>query len=201
MVCLMRLAREESGGLSVGSSGGGGMADAPVIAESDIALIHGSGLTSGQFHDFAHRVRREAGDKPVVCKRGFALPYAAGCGAGGSISWGYYNNYTKQIPPADYGVTPGEDLFFARRMARAVGIELPALPREEQFALQTCDNWSRAHGLRAVRLAAEYPERIAYVDFFRNGQKRSAATTSPSIWTARPPGCASCTPSRRAGRS
>jgi hypothetical protein len=40
------------------------------------------------------------------------------------FSWGYYNNITKQEPPADWSITPGEDTFFALRMAMALGIDV-----------------------------------------------------------------------------
>ena len=86
-------------------------------------------------------------------------------------SWGYYNNYTKQIPPAEHGILPGEDLYFARRIARAVGIPVEDLPFEDQFYLQGLEDWTEFHGKRAIRLAAEFPEEVDYVDFYLNGKK------------------------------
>ena len=39
-------------------------------------------------------------------------------------------------PPADWGVTKGEDTCFAHRMAEGIGIKVPKLPKEDQYYLQ-----------------------------------------------------------------
>jgi len=169
MAHLIRIAREVSGGMPVGSSGGGGMADREVVEESDVVFVHGNGLSRGEYYDFIRKVQGWAGDKPVICNEDSPCVSRMGIGLETYTSWGYYNNYTKQIPPADYGVTPGEDFFFARRMARAVGIPLPQIPFADGFYLQGLEGWSSFHGKRVIRLAAEFPETIDYVDFYCNG--------------------------------
>ena len=171
MAQLIQIAREHSGGLPVGSSGGGGMADREVIEESDVAIIHGNGLTRGEYYDFLNRVKEWAGDKPILCNEDSPCCSRVGVGLETYTSWGYYNNFTKQIPPADYKVTPGEDLYFARRVAGAVGIPVEKLPLEDQFYLQGLEPWSSFNGKRAIRLAAEFPESVDYVDFYLNGKK------------------------------
>lgn len=171
MAQLIKIAREYSGGMLIGSSGGGGMADKEVVQESDVVIIHGNGQSRGEYYDFLHRVKNWAGNKPVICNEDSPCCTRVDVGLETYTSWGYYNNYTKQIPPADYGVTPGEDLFFARRIARAVGIPVDDLPLEEQFYLQGLEEWSSFHGRRVIRLAAEFPEKINYVDFYLNGEK------------------------------
>ena len=168
---LIKIAREESGGMLVGSSGGGGMADKETVEESDVVIVHGNGQSRGQYYDFLRKVRGWAGNKPILCNEDSPCCTRVDVALEEGTSWGYYNNYTKQIPPPDYSVTPGEDLFFARRIARAVGIELKELPEEDQFYLQGLEDWTSFHGKRAIRLAAEFPENVDYVDFYLNGEK------------------------------
>ena len=171
MAVLIKAARKYSGGMFVGSSGGGGMADREVVEESDVVIIHGNGLTRGEYYDFINRVKQWSVSKPILCNEDSPCCTRVDIGLETYTSWGYYNNFTKQIPPADYGVTPGEDLYFARRIARAVGIPVDELPFEEQFYLQGLEDWTEFHGKRAVRLAAEFPETVDYVDFYLNGKK------------------------------
>ena len=77
---------------------------------------------------------------------------------------------TKQEPPADWGVTKGEDTFFAHRMAEGIGIKVPKLPKEDQYYLQGLEpDWSYK-GQRWIRLASLYPETISQVDFYCNGK-------------------------------
>lgn len=167
---LIRIAREASGGMLTGASGGGGMFDQEVIEESDVVIVHGNGLSRGSYYGFLRKVRSLADGKPILCNEDSPCCTRVDVSLELGISWGYYNNFTKQIPPADYGITPGEDLFFARRIARAVGIPLEELPFEEQFYLQGLEDLTSFHGKRVVRLAAEFPETVNYVDFYLNGE-------------------------------
>ncbi len=169
---LIDLARTESGGMLTASSGGGGTVDSQVADAGDFVLVHGNGLTRGQYYDFLKRAIRLAKGKPVLCNEDSPCCTRVDVALMTGTSWGYYNNYTKQIPPCFFGVTPGEDLFFARRMARAVGIPVKELLREEQFVLQGLrPEEAFGGGLRALRLAAEYPEQVDRVEFYRNGAK------------------------------
>lgn len=189
---LLQIAREASGGLLVGSSGGGGMADREVAEESDVVIVHGNGLSRGAYYDFLRKVRGWASDKPILCNEDSPCCTRVDVAMELGTSWGYYNNYTKQIPPADHGVTPGEDLYFARRVARAVGIPVAELPLEEQFVLQGLEANTDFHGMRAVRLAAEFPELVDYVDFYLNGEKLYRSYDEPfyldreTTWLATP---------------
>ena len=171
MAMLIKIAREESGGMLTGCSGGGVMADREVIEESDVAIVHGNGASRGGYYEFLRTIRSWAGGKPILCNEDAPCCTRVDVALELGTSWGYFNNYTKQIPPADYGVLPGEDLFFARRVARAVGIPVEELPFEERFYLQGLEDWTEFSGLRAIRLAAERPEEIDYVDFLLNGEK------------------------------
>jgi len=138
------------------------------------------------------KVKSWAKGKPVLCNEDSPCCSRVEVGLETRTSWGYYNNYTKQIPPADYGVTEGEDLFFARRMARAVGIPMAELLLEDQFYLQGLEDWTSFHGKRVVRLAAEFPERIDHVTFCRNGVRLYRSYDEPfylyreQTWLAEP---------------
>ena len=167
---LIDLAREESGGLPVGSSGGGGYINQEVAAVSDVILIHGNGQTRQGLYNMISQLQEWEPEKPVVCNEDSQaigqLQVAYQTGA----SWGYYNNMTKQEPPADWGITRGEDTFFAYRMARGLGLETPELSQREQYYLQGLEADMKYEGRRWLRLASLYPETIDYVDFYREGE-------------------------------
>ncbi len=133
---LINLVREESGGMLVGSSGGGGLIDEDVVKASDVVLVHGKGLTRGEYYDFLMKVKQIAPDKPILCNEDSPCISRLEIAKLTHTSWGHYDNFTKQEPPCDWGITKGQDYFFARRMAKAIGIKLPQLPLEQQFYLQ-----------------------------------------------------------------
>jgi len=166
---LIELVREESGGMLVGSSGGGGLVDQEVVDASDVVLIHGNGLTRGEYYDFVLQVQKMAPNKPILCNEDSPCISRIDIAHLTHTSWGHYDNFTKQEPPCDWGITKGQDFFFARRMARVLGIELEELCLEDQFYLQGLEPNTSWNGRRWIRLAAEYPEKINYVDFYRNG--------------------------------
>ena len=192
MAQLIKIARDESGGAPVGCSGGGGMADREVIEESDVAIVHGNGLSRGEYYDFLQKTKGWAAGKPVLCNEDSPCCTRVGVALETRTSWGYYNNYTKQIPPADYGVTYGEDLYFARRVARAVGIPVEELAEDEQYYLQGLEEYTAFNGMRAVRLACEFPEKVDYVDFYVDGKKLYRSYDEPfyvnreTTWLATP---------------
>jgi hypothetical protein len=113
------------------------------------------------------------------------------------VSWGYYNNMTKQEPPTDWGITQGEDTFFAWRLATGLGIDVPKIPKEEQYYLQGLEPGWAYGGQRWVRLASLYPETVDSVDFYCNDEPVYTAYDEPfSVyfhsnwrqggWTVRP---------------
>ena len=170
VVTLMDIARRESGGMMVGCSDvGGGLSEA-IAKNSDIVLIHGNGQSRQQFYKLICDARKFNPTAPIVCNEdsqaitNMAVSYKTG------TSWGYYNNLTKQEPPARWGVLEGEDKFFAYRMAMGIGIKVPELPESEQFYLAGLEEYMTTGGKRWIRLASLYPEKIDHVDFFRNGE-------------------------------
>ncbi|MBD3390468.1 MAG: hypothetical protein GF418_00475 [Chitinivibrionales bacterium] len=169
MAMLIDLAREESGGMLVGCSGNGGRAYRQICEASDVVLIHGNGQTRQQFYNLIRTARAWSGNKPIVCNEDSqAIGQLEVCWKT-HASWGYYNNMTKQEPPAYWGVLPGEDTFFAMRMAHGIGIEMPEPAKEEQYYLQGLEPEMVYRGKRWIRLASLYPETINHVDYYRNG--------------------------------
>ncbi|MCC5806944.1 MAG: hypothetical protein JJU00_11515 [Opitutales bacterium] len=170
MVLLMDLARTESGGMPVGCSGGGGTAFPQIVKASDVVLIHGNGLSRQCYYNLIHRVQSLAPGRPVLCNEDshaigqLKVAYATG------TSWGYYNNFSKQEPPTNWGVLPGDDQFFAHRMAEGIGIPLDPVPEADQFVLQGLEPETEYQGKRWIRLACLYPEAVDFVEFLRNGK-------------------------------
>ncbi|HKL41165.1 MAG TPA: cellulase family glycosylhydrolase [Clostridia bacterium] len=170
MQILIDMVRKESGGLPIGSSGGGGSIHKNVIDYSDVILLHGNGLTQGEYYDLIKKIKEIAPDKPIVCNEDSPCFTRLDVAKQTHTSWGYYNNFTKQEPPCDWGITKGQDEFFARRMAKNVGIEIDELPIDEQFYLQGLEENTSWDNKRWIHVAAEYPEKVNYVDFYYNNQ-------------------------------
>jgi len=179
MASLIDLAREASGGLPVGCSGGGGYTNQEISEASDYVLIHGNGCTRQKYANMIRQVRSWTPDKPIVCNEDSQSIGQLAVAFQTQTSWGYYNNMTKQEPPADWGITRGEDTFFARRMAEGLGIPLPTLPEGEHFYLQGLEPDMSYDGKRWVRLASLHPESIDRVDFYRNGEYVYTAYDEP----------------------
>ena len=166
MATLIDLARRESGGLPVGCSGGGGYTNREVAEASDVILIHGNGTTRQRFYIMIQKVKSWNLDRPIVCNEDSQAIGQLQVAFRTHASWGYYNNMTKQEPPADWSITPGEDTFFARRMAEGIGIPLAPMPEEERYHLHGLEPLMTYEGMRWIRLGSLYPESIDTVDFF-----------------------------------
>ncbi len=170
MASLIDLAREASGGMAVGCSGGGGYRNREVAEASDVILIHGNSQSRQGFYTMVEEVRSWDQDKPIVCNEDSQAIGNMAVALRTGTSWGYYNNMTKQEPPADWGVTKGEDTFFAHRMAEGIGIDVPPVPEEDRYYLQGLEPDGVYGGQRWIRLASLYPETIRHVDFYRDGE-------------------------------
>jgi hypothetical protein len=189
---LIDLARRESGGMLTGASGGYGHplsmlhgvqrdSIAEVAEASDVILIHGNALTRQGYYNLIRFVRELGLDRPIVCNEDSQCHSRLDVAYQTETSWGYYNNLTKQEPPADWGVTPGEDLFFARRMARGIGIPLQELSADQQLYFQGFEPHLHENGKRWLRVAAEFPERVDRVHFYRNGTHVFTAFDEPFL--------------------
>lgn len=169
MVGLINLARQESGGLLTSCSCAGGVSFPEISQASDFILIHGNGCTRQQLNNLISKVRSESPGKPVICNEDSSAIGQLQVAFDTQSSWGYYNNITKQEPPADWSVNPGEDHFFAVRMATGLGIACEKVAEADQYLLQYHDLAERS--IYWLRLAALYPEKIDRVEFFLNGNK------------------------------
>ena len=167
MVSLIRLARDASGGMPVSVSRTGGSLDPDICRASDVVMIHGNGCTRQALYRLIRQAREYAPGKPVVCNEDSQALGQLDVAVREGASWGYYNNMTKQEPPADWGITPGEDRYFALRLARSVGLNIPEPPEEEQYFLQGLTPREYWQGRRWLRLASLYPEKIDRVEFYR----------------------------------
>ena len=176
---LIELAREHSGGLPVGCSGAGMVMHSEVARASDVILIHGNGAHREQYSRFVKKVKSWNLAKPILCNEDSPCITNLDVAFDTKTSWGYYNNLSKQEPPADWTIANAEDLFFARRMARGLGFPLPSLPEEEQYVLDGLSCRHEYQGTRWVRLSAEYPETINYVDFIQNGNLAGRSYQEP----------------------
>jgi hypothetical protein len=166
---LLDLARTESGGLPVGCSMGGGDYSREIAESSDVILIHGNGLTRQAYYNQVAAVRDFGLNKPIVCNEDSPCIRQLDVAYDTRTSWGYYNNFTKQEPPVDWSVTKGEDFFFARRMARGIGISVMDIPKQAQYYFQGFEPRATVYGMRWLRVASEFPESIDRVRYFRNG--------------------------------
>ncbi len=163
---VINQAREWSGGkFAVGSSGGGGVCKKEVIENSDVILVHGNTLRRQELYQFIRQIREVDAQKPIVCNEDSQMFGQLKVAYASHISWGYYNNFTKQEPPADWGITAGEDAFFARRLKSMI---LGKQEEENEFYLQGLEKDSDIDGGYYVRLASLYPEKIDYVEFYED---------------------------------
>ncbi len=165
---LINFAREWSGNkFAVGSSGGGGSCRQEVIENSDVILVHGNTLRRQELYDFLMKIRDKAPDKPVVCNEDSQMFGQLQVSYATHTSWGYYNNFTKQEPPADWSITPGEDAFFAARLKDMI---LGREKSENQYYLQGFEPDCHINQKRYIRLASLYPEEINYVEFYQDNR-------------------------------
>jgi len=176
---LIEIAREESGGMLVGSSGGGLECSREVAEASDVILIHGNTGRRQDYYRLVKMVKSWKLSRPIVCNEDSPCFSQLDVAYRTHTSWGYYNNLTKQEPPAAWGIANPEDLFFARRMARGIGIPVEPLHEDEQYVLDGLQGRWEWMGQRWVRLTAEFPEKINQVEFFLNGNFIDTAYQEP----------------------
>ena len=167
MASLIDLVRKESGGMLVGASVACGGLDKEVVDASDVCIIHGNGMTRGQYYGYCKKVIEMAGGKPILCNEDSPCFTRLDVSTGLHISWGYYNNYEKQIPPCHWGIEEGEDTFFVHRMLHLLGEKVPK--PEKDYILMGIDEKERyGSDLHTVRVSAQRPETIDYVSYYVN---------------------------------
>lgn len=176
---LMEIAKKESGGMPVGCSGTGGYFSERIAQASDVILIHGNEVTRNQFYNIIRKAKEIKPARPIVTNEDSQALSQMGVTFKTGVSWGYYNNMTKQEPPVDWGITKGEDRFFALRMNEYLTGKKAELALEEQFYLQGLEKDMTYENKRWIRLASLYPEKIDYVEFIRNGELYQLAFDDP----------------------
>ncbi len=179
MCKLIALARKESGGMLVGSSSGGLWYDKEVIEASDIAIIHGNGGTRETYHRFVKTIKELAPNKPILCNEDSPRFSQLRVAFDTHTSWGYYNTHTKQEVPTYWGITRGEDTFFAKRLSDELGIPWDNKYSQEEFLLQGLGNHETYNNSQWIRLAALYPEKIDYVTFYRDNEYMGLSYEEP----------------------
>ncbi|MEM6334538.1 MAG: hypothetical protein AAF823_14485 [Planctomycetota bacterium] len=173
---LIEVARRESGGILTGCSGQGGSVSRPIVEASDVVLIHGNGCSRQRYRNTIRQARGWGPGKPVVCNEDSPALSNLAVSVAEGVSWGYYNNWTKQEPPTDFGVLDGHDTFFAWRMAEAVGLSPEPIREDERFVLYGLGEHEVAEHLRHrgvmhrwPGLACLWPETVERVAFYRDG--------------------------------
>lgn len=176
---LIRIAQRESGGIPVGCSTTGAYFSYEIANASDIILIHGNNMTRQVFYNHIMEAKSITPARPIVCNEDSQGLTQMQVALDMGVSWGYYNNMTKQEPPSEWGITKGEDAFFAARLADCLGIERIREELSEQFYLQGLERDACWEGKRWLRLASMYPEKIQKVEFYRNGEYFASAYNDP----------------------
>lgn len=176
---LIRIAQRESGGLPVGCSTTGHYFSNDIGNASDVIIIHGNNMSRQMFYNHIQEAKVIKPARPIICNEDSQALAEMQVALDEGISWGYYNNMTKQEPPVDWSITEGEDTFFAARLADSLGIHKLDIPLEEQFYLQGLEKEMTYEGKRWIRLASVYPEKIQRVDFYRNGEYFARAYNDP----------------------
>lgn len=176
---LLETARRESGGIPVGCSGTGGYFNSEIANTSDVILIHGNDQSPQRLYNLIKKAKAIQPKRPIVINEDSQaisrLPLAMREG----VSWGYYNNMTKQEPPTYWEITKGEDEFFSLRLAELLGIDVELPSGKDCFYLQGLEPHMTYEGKRWIRLASLYPEKIEYVEFYRDGNLVGRAYEDP----------------------
>lgn len=120
---LIRIAQRESGGIPTGCSTTGHYFSQDIGAASDVIFIHGNNMSRQMFYNHIKEAKAVRPIRPIVCNEDSQALAEMQVALDQGVSWGYYNNMTKQEPPVDWGITRGEDQFFAVRLAESFGIE------------------------------------------------------------------------------
>lgn len=152
--------------------------DRRVVSASDVVLLHGNKTRRQELHNMFRAVRRWAPDKPIVVNEDSPLFTQLEVAVQDHCSWGYYNTMTKQEPPCDWGITEGEDKYFAYRMAKLLGISLPEIPEDDVY-LQGFERDMTIDDGRYIRVASKNPELIDRVFFYEDDRQLDVAFSEP----------------------
>ncbi len=190
MAHLIDLAKEYSNNkFAVGCSGGGGVAYKSVVEHSDIVLVHGNGLSRESYYKFLVRAREMAPDKPIVCNEDSQMFPMLDLCRQTHTSWGYYNNMTKQEPPVSWGITRGEDEYFAKRLTMLLNGQNDIIPTNnpDDYYLQGFEENTNMGERRFIKVTTLFPEQINYVEYYEDDKQLYISYDMPHlmymIWT------------------
>lgn len=176
---LIEIVKRESGGMPVGCSDLSTKFSLDVAKASDIIFIHGNRQSRQQFYLTIKEAKSIKPERPIVCNEDSQTLSQMQVALDEGVSWGYYNNATKQEVPCDWEITKGEDEFFATRLALSLGIEEQLPEVEDRFYLQGLEPTSIFEQKAWIRLASLYPEQIHKVEFYRNEEKYETVYNPP----------------------
>lgn len=178
--CLVYLAREWSKNkFAIGCSCGHGAYSKAIGDASDIVLIHGNSKHRDDFYNLIQSVIESDPNKPIICNEDSQRITQLQVCEDTHISWGYYNNVTKQEPPIDWSITRGEDEFFAARLKALIHNEKLI---ENEFYLQGLEKGMDFDGKFYVRVASKIPEQINYVEYFEDNKLLNISYCDPFMF-------------------
>lgn len=177
IVYLIELAQEILPNTLIGCSLMGGNLNKKIAEASSIVLIHGNNQTRGRYYNMIQKAKSYAPGKPILCNEDSQAIGNMIVSMKEHVSWGYYNNMTKQEPPVYWEILKGEDLYFAKRLAMELGI-IKETKTQETY-LQGVEEHMTYEDKRWIRLASLYPEKINYVEFYYNGELYQTAYDEP----------------------
>lgn len=130
---LMDLARNESGGLKVGCSSLSFRYTHEIAEASDIIFIHGNHLSRQQFYQDIQKAKSIRPIRPIVCNEDSQSLTQMQVALDQSVSWGYYNNLSKQEPPVDWNILPEKMLFLRIAWHGVLELKRNYLPWKNNF--------------------------------------------------------------------
>ncbi len=163
---------------AIGCSGTGAYYDKLVAQYSDVILFHGNMMRTETYARLVQKIKNDFPNKPIVCNEDSPRFSHFKVCEDYHVSWGYYNNYTKQEPPAFWNIKKGEDEFFAKRMSMMINGEKPC---ENELYLEGLEENSEINGGHYVKVASLYPEQLDYVKYYEDGKLLDVSYEEPFL--------------------
>ena len=161
----------------VGCSATGGVFSEPIAKASDVILIHGNGQSRAELNRLIEKAKAVKPARPVVINEDSPAISQMSVTFDQEVSWGYYNDWSKQEPPVDWSIREGADSFFAARVARTLGIDAELPPYE--YYIDGSEPLDEFAGNRFISLACLYPEKVEHVEYWVNGVLASRSYDDP----------------------
>lgn len=164
---LIKFAKERVA-VPVGCSCEGRVFSKPIAEASDVILLHGNNICSSEMAFMIRQAKGISKEKPIVFNEDSPAITRLEVAFDNGVSWGYYNDWTKQEPPTLWGISTSADRYFATRLAMNLGIEYD-MP-EELYDIEGCEDSGSYEGKRYFSLSALYPETIRKVEYRLDGK-------------------------------